>query len=173
MDRNAKKREVEAVREGMKDVNTVFLVNFKGLSVDKDTQLRRKMRESGATYAVVKNTLLKIAFEDTEFAQLNDHLKGNTAIAHNAEDVVGLAKIIKQFAKENETFQFKAGVLDGKVIDMNELQALADLPPKEELISKLMYMLNFPIQGFATVLSALPRNLVVALDQIKQQKESA
>ena len=172
MERGEKKAVVEQLREDLKDVQGIFLCNFNGLTVEKDTQLRSKMRENGARYEVVKNTLLKLAFADTDLAQVNDHLVGNTAIAHNKDDVVGLAKLIRDFAKENEAFNFKAGVVEGQVIQLQELDSLAEMPSKEELVSKMMYMLNFPVQGLATTLSGVSRKLVVALDQIRQQKEN-
>ena len=173
MERNTKKEIVSKLREELTDVHTIFLCNFNGLSVAKDTQLRAKMREVGANYTVYKNTLLKLAFADSEFAKVNDHLVGNTALAHNNRDVLALAKLIRDFAKENQTFQFKAGVVEGKVIDVNDLDSLASLPPKEVLISKLMYMLNYPAQGLVTSLSGVIRKLAVALDQIRLQKEQA
>jgi len=171
MERKAKHELVAKLRNELDGVTSVFLCNFKGLTVEKDTQLRRKMRESGAKYTVIKNTLLKLAFADTDFTKIDEHLVGNTALAHNSEDIVGLAKLIRDFAKENESFEFKAGVVEGQAIDLKGLEALAEMPPKEVLVSKLMYMLNFPVQGLATVLSGTLRNLVVTLDQVRQQKE--
>lgn len=168
----AKKTELlNRVKENLQDVDSVFLINFKGLTVEKDTELRRKVRESGSNYEVIKNTILKLAFEGSEFSSLDDHLQGNTALAYNKEDIVAIAKLISEFAKENEAFEFKAGVVQGRLIDMNDLATLAALPSKEVLISKLMYMLNFPIQGLATVLNGTLRNIAVVLDQIAKQKE--
>ncbi len=171
MDKQSKREIVDSLRDDLKDVKSIFLVNFKGLTVEKDTQLRRKMRENGARYVVVKNTLLKIAFADTDFSQVNDQLVGNTALAYNPEDIVGLAKLVKEFAGENDAFEFKAGIVEGKAIDLKGLETLAKLPPKEVLISKMMYMMNYPVQGLVTALSGVSRNLVVVLDQIKQQKD--
>ena len=173
MDKQSKREIVEQLREDLKGVNSIFLCNFKGLTVEKDTQLRRKMRESGARYVVVKNTLLKLAFAETDFSQVNESLVGNTALAYNEEDVVGLAKLVNDFADENDAFEFKAGVVEGKAIDLNDLETLAKLPPKEVLVSKLMYMMNYPVQGLVTALAGVSRNLVVVLDQIKQKKEQA
>lgn len=170
--REDKKQQVDQLKENLQGVNTVFLCNFKGLTVEKDTQLRRQMREAGNSYAVVKNTLLKLAFAGSDLEKVNDSLVGNTALAYNKEDVVALAKLIRDFAKDNPTFEFKAGVVEGKVIDIEDLKRLADMPPKEVLVSKLMYMLNYPVQGLVNSLSGVTRNLVVVLDQIKQQKEA-
>jgi large subunit ribosomal protein L10 len=171
MDRKTKHEVVAGLKKDLEGVNTVFLCDFKGLTVEKDTALRRNMRDNGANYTVVKNTLLKLAFTDSDFSQIEDHLVGNTALVYNEEDVLGLAKLIRDFAKEHEAFKFKAGVVEGKAIDIADLDNLASLPPKEVLVSKLMYMMNYPIQGLATALSGTIRKLAVALDQIKQQKE--
>jgi large subunit ribosomal protein L10 len=173
MDRQTKHNIVGKLREELQGVESVFLCNFNGLTVEKDTQLRRTMRESGSNYTVYKNTLLKLAFIDSDFSQIDDKLVGNTALVYSREDTVALAKIIRDFAKDNQAFEFKAGVVEGKVIDAAELDALASLPSKEVLVSKLMYMLNFPIQGLVTTLSGVSRKLVVALDQIRQQKEQS
>jgi large subunit ribosomal protein L10 len=171
VERNKKIEIVEQLKKELEDVNTIFLCNFKGLTVEKDTQLRKQMRDSGTEYRVIKNTLLKIAFADTDFSKVNDSLVGNTALAYNKEDVISVAKLIRDFSKDNPTFEFKVGVVEGRVIDLGELTQLAELPPKEVLISKMMYMLNFPIQGLATALAGVSRNLVVVLDQVRQQKE--
>lgn len=171
MERNRKREVVEKLKEDLKSVNSVFLCSFKGLTVEKDTQLRGKMRENGASYSVTKNTLLKLAFAGSDLEQVSDSLIGNTALAYNSDDAIGLAKVIRDFAKENNSFEFKAGVVEGKVIGANELDSLAEMPSKEQLVSKLMYLMNYPVQGLATVLSGINRQLVVALDQIRQQKE--
>jgi large subunit ribosomal protein L10 len=171
MDRNTKHEIVAGLKRDLEKINTIFLCDFKGLTVEKDTALRRNMRESGASYSVVKNTLLKLAFIDSNFAQIDDHLVGNTALVYNEDDVIGLAKLIRDFAKEHDSFKFKAGVVEGRAIDVADLDNLASLPPKEVLISKLMYVINYPIQGLATTLSGVIRKLAVALDQIKLQKE--
>jgi large subunit ribosomal protein L10 len=171
MERNDKRQLVDQLKKELQGVNSIFLCNFKGLSVENDTKLRRKMRESGARYTVVKNTLLKLAFADTDFAQMNEVLVGNTALAYNQEDVVGLAKVIRDFGKDNPAFEFKAGVIEGKVIQLDELKTLAELPPKEVLVSKLMFMMNYPVQGLVNSLSGIIRNLAVVLDQIQKQKE--
>ena len=171
MDRNTKEEIVRRLKQDLEGVNTIFLCDFKGLTVDKDTQLRRQMRDAGARYEVIKNTLLKLAFVDTDFSKVDEKLVGNTAVAYHPEDIVGLAKLIRDFSKSNDAFNFKAGVVEGKAIDLNELDALASMPPKEVLISKLMFMMNYPVQGLVTSLSGVLRKLAVALDQIRLQKE--
>lgn len=171
MDRQTKHEQVASLKEELKEINTIFLCNFQGLTVDKDTQLRAKLRETGSKYAVIKNTLLKIAFTDSDFSQVSDQLVGNTAVAYSKENPVELAKILKDFSKDNEKFTFKVGVVEGQVIDLKGLEALASLPPKEVLVAKLMFMLNFPVQGLVNALSGNIRNLAVVLGQIQQQKE--
>lgn len=171
MDRDVKMELVQRLKEQLKNVDTIFLCNFRGINVDTDTRLRRQLRENGSTYLVVKNTLAKWAFEDSDFSQLNPHLVGNTAIAYNTNDTIGLAKLISKFVKEHEKFEFKAGIVEGKVIDLAQLQTLAELPPKEVLVAKLMFMLNFPVQGLVTALSGVLRNFAVVLDQIRTKKE--
>lgn len=171
MEKSQKIELLKKVKANLDGVDSVFLCNFKGLTVEKDTELRRKIRESGSNYEVVKNTILKLAFEGSDFAQLDDHLQGNTALAYNKDDIVAIAKLIKEFAKNNEKFEFKAGVVQGKLVDMKDLESLADMPPKEVLIAKMMYMLNYPIQGLATALNGVLRNAVVVFDQIAKQKE--
>ena len=171
MEKASKVQVVEQLKGDLEGVSSIFLCDFKGLTVEKDTQLRASMREQGSNYAVVKNTLLKLAFADSNFDHGNDHLKGNTALVYNKDNVVDLAKLIRDFSKDNEQFQFKSGVVEGKVIDMSGLSALAELPPKEVLVSKMMFMMNYPMQGLVTCLSGVTRNLAVVLDQIRQQKE--
>ncbi|MCB1042106.1 MAG: 50S ribosomal protein L10 [Acidobacteria bacterium] len=171
MDKQTKRDIVDQLKAELQGVDSIFLCNFKGMTVEKDTNLRRDIRAHGSTYRVVKNTLLKLAFADSEFAQLNDQLVGNTAMAYHEEDIVGLAKLIAKAAKDNEKFEFKAGIVQGQVIDLKQLETLANLPSKEQLVSKLMYLMNYPIQGLATALNGIVRNFVVVLDQVKQQKE--
>jgi large subunit ribosomal protein L10 len=172
MDRDKKQQIVAKLKSDLEGVNSIFLCDFKGLTVEKDTQLRRNMRDQGSNYSVVKNTLLKLAFVDSDFDQVDEHLAGNTALVYNRESVVDCAKLIRDFSKSNDAFKFKAGVIEGKVIDASELDSLASLPPKEVLVSKLMFMMNYPVQGLVTCLSGVVRNLTVVLDQIKQQKEN-
>lgn len=171
MHRNTKREQVAQLKDELKKIDTIFLCNFKGMTVAKDTNLRRDLRQQGASYRVVKNTLLKLAFADTDFAQLNDQLVGNTAVAYHDEDIIGLAKLIAKAAKDHEKFEFKAGVVQGKVIDVAELDTLANLPSREELVAKLMFVMNYPVQGFATALNGIIRNFAVVLDQVKQKKE--
>lgn len=166
----AKVEEIKALLAGSK---CTILVNFKGLIVAQDTVLRRKMREAGVKYTVVKNTLLRIAAKELEIEGLEPALEKNTAIAVAPEDPVAVAKIICEFAKTNKALEVKLGILDGQVIDATAVKALAELPPKEVLIAKLLGSMNSPITGFVNVLQGTIRNVVYALDAVRKQKESA
>ena len=172
MNRQTKTEIVDNLKKELENVSHIFLCNFNGLTVESDTNLRKDIRDNGGTYKVVKNTLLKLAFNGSSFDQLGDHLKGNTAIAYHNDDLVTIAKLISKHAKDNEKFTFKAGVVEGQVVEVKDLETISNLPSKEELLSKLLYLLNYPIQGLAVYLNGVTRNLAVVLDQVKQQKEN-
>ena len=163
--RPEKAAKVAEIKELLTSSKCTVLVDFCGLTVAQDTALRRKMREAGVTYIVVKNTLLRIAAQEAGIEGLEPVLEKNTAIAVAPEDPVAVAKIICDFAKE--------GVLDGKVIDDAAIKALAELPPKEVLVAKMLGSMNAPISGFVNVLQGTIRKVVYALDAIREQKESA
>lgn len=165
--------KVAELKELLTSSKCAILVDFCGLTVAQDTVLRRKMREAGVNYSVVKNTLLRIAAEEAGIEGLEPVLEHNTAIAVAPEDPVAVAKIICEFAKENKALKVKIGVLDGKVISADEIKALAALPPKEVLIAKMLGSMNAPISGFVNVLQGTIRNVVYALEAVRKQKESA
>lgn len=171
--RPEKAAKVAELKELLTNSKCAILVDFCGLTVAQDTVLRRKMRESGVNYSVVKNTLLRIAAEEAGIEGLEPVLEHNTAIAVAPEDPVAVAKIICEFAKENKALKVKIGVLDGKVISAEEIKALAALPPKEVLIAKMLGSMNAPISGFVNVLQGTIRNVVYALEAVRKQKESA
>ncbi len=171
--RPEKVAKVAELKELLTSSKCAILVDFCGLTVAQDTVLRRKMREAGVNYSVVKNTLLRIAAEEAGIEGLEPVLEHNTAIAVAPEDPVAVAKIICEFAKENKALKVKIGVLDGKVISADEIKALAALPPKEVLIAKMLGSMNAPISGFVNVLQGTIRNVVYALEAVRKQKESA
>lgn len=171
--RPEKAAKVAELKELLTNSKCAILVDFCGLTVAQDTVLRRKMREAGVNYSVVKNTLLRIAAEEAGIEGLETVLEHNTAIAVAPEDPVAVAKIICEFAKENKALKVKIGVLDGKVISAEEIKALAALPPKEVLIAKMLGSMNAPISGFVNVLQGTIRNVVYALEAVRKQKESA
>lgn len=171
--RPEKAAKVAELKELLLNSKCTILVDFCGLTVAQDTELRRKMREAGVHYNVVKNTLLRIAAEEAGIEGLEPSLEKNTAIAVAPEDPVAVAKIICEFAKANKELKIKVGVLDGKVISVEDIKALAALPPKEVLIAKMLGSVNSPITGFVNVLQGTIRNVVYALEAVRKQKESA
>jgi large subunit ribosomal protein L10 len=166
-----KQKDLESLTEQFKNAKTAMLVGFKGMTVAKDQELRSQLREAGVSYAVVKNTLARKAAEGTALEKATDQFKGVTAVALSQQDPVGLSKAISKFAKANpEIFSFKAGVVEGKVVALKDVEAIASLPSKEELISKVMFLINCQAQRLVTVLSAVPRNLAIVVKQIGEQK---
>ncbi len=148
------------------------VVNYKGITVADDTALRRKLREAGVEYAVVKNSMLRRAAENVGLNELDSVLEGSTAVAISPEDHIAAAKILCEYAEKSKTFEVKAGFVEGKVIDAAGVSDLAKMPPKEVLVAKVLGGLNAPISGFANVLNANLRGLVVALNAIAE-KQSA
>lgn len=174
MKTRAKKQEdLVALKEELQSTGNAVMVSFQGLSVEKDGELRRALEASQLNYRVVKNTIGRIAVENTPLESLKDHFKGMTALAYSPNDPVGLAKVLSKFAKENPKLTFKGGVVEGRAISVKDIDALASMPSKEELISKLMFLLNAPAQRLATVINAVPRNLAVVVKQIADQKAEA
>lgn len=168
-----KEENARLLRAELADVPHAILVDFKGLNVENATNLRRKLREGDANFKVVKNTTVLRAVEELPLAELREAFSGQTAIAYTGGDVVRLAKVLREFAKEFETPSFKAGVVDGAPISADEFERLAELPSRDELIAKALYLMNYPITGLVTALSGVLRNFVVVLEQIRQKKEEA
>ena len=169
--RETKQNDLTALTESLAASKSAMLVSFKGLSVAKDQEFRNSIREAGAKYEVVKNTLARIAVKGTQYEPVTEHFKGVTAIAWTENDPVVLSKAITKFMKDNaDLYTFKTGVLDGSVVDLAQLTTIANLPSKEELISKLLYVLNAQAQRIVTVINAVPRNLAVVIKQIGEQE---
>ncbi len=169
-----KKEKIELVnhlKQELEDAVCLYLFEFSGVTVNEDNALRMKIKETGATYRVIKNRLLKKATEGTRFEEATKNLVRNTVVAYTKEDPVSLAKVLSEFAKEKDTFFFKGGVLEETVLTPDMFEEIATLPSKEELVAKLMYLLNYPLQGLVTALQGIYRNLPVVLNQIAKQKE--
>ncbi len=172
--RETKEKALAALTESLAAAKSAMLVSFTGLSVSKDQEFRNSIREAGASYAVVKNTLARIAVKGTQYEEVSEHFKGVTAVAWTENDPVVLSKAISKFLKDNaEIYTFKSGVVDGKVVDLTQLTTIASLPSKEELISKLLYVLNAQAQRIVTVINAVPRDLAVVVKQIGEQEGRA
>src|SRR5512140_1770402 len=170
MNREEKSQVVDDLTASIGQATNAFLIDFKGITVPQVTELRRQVREAHSSYVVVKNTLALIALKDSPMIELREHFTGPTAVAFNNTDAVALAKTLSKFAKDVPTVTFKGALLDGKVIPATQIEAIASLPSREELIAKLLYLMQSPIRGLVTVLSANIRNLAVVLDQIAKSK---
>jgi len=169
--REQKQKDLEELTQRFKDAKAAMVVGFQKMTVAKDQELRNQLREAGVSYEVVKNTLARRAAEGTALEGASEHFKGVTAVALSSGDPVGLSKAISKFTKANpDIFTFKAGVVEGKVVALNDVEAIATLPSKEELISKVMFLINCQAQRLATVISAVPRNLAVVVKQVSEQK---
>lgn len=173
MNQAEKQQEVTVLNEALGEAANAFLVDFKGLDAARSTDLRIKLREKDGRLRIVKNRLAKRAFAEGSLEVLEGDFVGQTAIAYPVgDDVVGVAKVLRDFAREHEIAPVKAGVVDGRVITLEEFAILADLPSREELIAKVLYLMMSPITGLATVLNGVLRNFVVVLGAVQQQKES-
>lgn len=169
--REQKQKDLDALAEQFQAASAGMLIGFNKLTVAKDQELRRSLRDAGASYTVVKNTLARKAAAGTPFEGASEHFKGVTALALAEGDPVQLSKAISKFVKDNpEVFSFKAGVVEGRVVALRDVEALATLPSKEVLISRIMFLINAQAQRLATVVSAVPRNLAVVFGQVAEQK---
>lgn len=167
-----KQAYVEELAEKLKNSVAGVIVSYMGITVADDTVLRRKLREAGVEYAVVKNSMLRRAADKVGLDGLDNVLEGSTALALSPTDHVAAAKILSEYAEKSKTFEIKAGYVEGKVIDAAGVAELAKMPPKEVLVAKVLGGLNAPISGFVNVLNGNIRGLVVALNAIAE-KQSA
>lgn len=170
-----KEQKVNQLVEMFSQAKGVVLTSYRGLTVAQDTKLRRKLREAGVEYHVVKNTLTRIAAEKVGISGLESYLEGTTAIALSYTDPVAPAKILTDFIKElkGQNLEVKAGVLETKVIDADGVKALASLPAREVLIAQVLAGMQAPLTGLVNVLQGTTRNFVYVLEAIRKQKESA
>jgi len=167
--RSDKEQLCQELHEVFQNNANAVVVSFSGLTVTNDVLLRSKLRESNCSYRVVKNTIAKIAAEGTPMAAVTDTFVGTTAIAYNESDPVTLAKVFKDFAKDVNAFNFKAILVEGKAYPGEELDAIASMPGREELIAKLLFLLTYPVTSLARVLNAPVRNLGIVLNEIKKE----
>ncbi|MDD3766391.1 MAG: 50S ribosomal protein L10 [Eubacteriales bacterium] len=165
------KKKVAEIAERLKGSVSGVLIDYRGLTVSEDTQLRSKFREAGVKYTVVKNTLTNFAAKEAGLEDLEPVLHGPTSLATHETDVVAPAKIIVDFAKDHKVVEIKSGFIEGKVVSVDEIKAIASLPSKEELVAKALAGFNAPIAGFVNVLNGNIRGLVIALNAIAEQKQ--
>lgn len=172
--REQKQKDLNALTEKLNNSKSAMVVSFSKVTVGKDQEFRHQLREAGAEYRVVKNTLARLAIKGTQYEGASEHFKGVTAIAWTESDPVILSKAVSKFIKANaELYTFKAGVVDGRLVDLKQVQEIAALPSKEELISKLLFVINAQAQRIVTVINAVPRNLVVVIKLIGEGKPDA
>jgi len=168
--RDEKKKDFEQLRKELEKANNVFVAGFSKLTVDQDYNLRKTVRGAGGKYKVVKNNIAEIASEGTPSEPVFKGLKGMTSIALT-DDPVSLAKVLTAYAKTNPAFTFKAGLVEGRAIDIKAINDLASMPSKEEIFAKLLFVINAPAQQLVTVMNAVGRNLAVVVDQgVKENK---
>ena len=169
--REQKQKELEQLRQDLEGASSAYLVDFKGMSVGEDSQLRGEVHKNDITYRVVKNTLGRLAVAGTPLDGLKDQFVGTTAIAI-AKDPVSVAKVLSNFAKDHAKFTFKAGVVEGRVIDVRDIERLATMPSKEELISKMMFLINSGAQRIAVATNGVARNLAIVINEAKAKERS-
>lgn len=169
--RAKKVEQVEKLGDELKNVSSVIVATYTKLTVAKDFELRKALRTSGARYRVVKNTLAERAAKGTKIEEALKKLEGVTSIAYTEGDPVAMAKALAKYAKDNPEFTFKTGVVEGRVVTIKEIESLATMPSKDELYSKLLFLLNAPAQRLATTVAAVGRDLAVVLNQGVQEKK--
>jgi large subunit ribosomal protein L10 len=172
--REDKKKDFEELRKALEAANNVFVTGFEKMTVDQDYNLRKTVRGVGGSYKVVKNNIAEIASEGMPANEVLKNLKGMTSLAYTSADPVALAKALTAYAKTNPAFTFKAGLVEGRAIDIRAINELANLPSKDEIFSRLLYLINAPAQRLVTALNAVGRNLAVVVDQgVKENKFQA
>ncbi|PYS36311.1 MAG: 50S ribosomal protein L10 [Acidobacteria bacterium] len=166
-----KNEELEHLKKDLTDAKNLFVAQFQGMTVAQDAELRMKIRETESKYRVVKNTLARKAAEGTPAENVAKTFDGSTAIAYNGRDPVSLAKALTAYAKTNPLFVFKAGIVEGRVINLADIASIAAMPSKEELIAKLLFLINSPAQRLAVAINGVARNLAVVLKQAVEQNK--
>ena len=166
-----KEEELEQLKKDLADAKNLIVSQFQGMTVAQDSELRGKIRATQSDYRVVKNTLAKLAAKGTPAEAVAKSFEGSTSIAYNNSDPVALAKALTAYAKTNPLFVFKTGMVEGRVVNLADLNAIASLPSKEELIAKLLFLLNAPAQRIAVATNGVARNLAVVVKQAVEQNK--
>lgn len=173
MNRQEKVAEVQRLQDAFSKSAVAILTGYRGLTVSAVTDLRRKLKEKSSSLKVVKNRLAKIAIKGTPYEILSDQLVGPVALVTSDTDPVSPAKVLTDFAKDNEKLQLKVGVLQGNLLKIKDIEALSKMPSREELIAKLMGSMQAPMQNLVSVLSQIPRQIVNVLEAVRKQKEQS
>jgi len=164
-----KQKDLEALHKDLQESKNLFVTGYEKLRVDQDFELRKTIRAAGGKYRVIKNNIAEKAGEGTSAEEVLKNLRGMTSLAYTASDPVALAKALTAYAKTNPTFTFKAGLVEGRVIDIKAISDLANMPSKEAIFAKLLYLINAPAQRLATAIGAVGRNVAVVIDQAAKE----
>lgn len=167
-----KEQKINHIKENVEKAKVAIVTNYKGLSVDEITTLRRALQKEGADYTVTKNTLAKIAFKGTQYEVLSDVMKESTAVAFGFNDEVSPAKVLAKFIKDKKKCEIIAGALDGQLLSTSEVEALAKTPSREELYAKMLGCVNSPATGIVGAMNAVMSSLVRAIDAVAKQKSA-
>jgi large subunit ribosomal protein L10 len=167
--KDEKNKDLADLKKTLDENKNIFVAGYEKMTVRQDYQLRKTVRDAGGQYRVVKNNIAAKASEGTEASDLLGDLKGMTSLAYTSGDPVALAKALQKYAKENAIFTFKAGMVEGRVIDIGAINDLASMPPKEEIYAKLLFLINATATRLATTINGVGRNLAVVLDQAAQE----
>jgi len=171
MKKDEKKQKADALHQELEKARSVILSGFEGITVAQDFELRRKIAQVGARYKVVKNTLIERASQGTPLEPAARQLNGTTSLAYTQEDPVALAKVLTAYAKENPLLKFKSGVVEGRVVSMADLSVVANLPAREELLAKALFLINAPARNAVSALAGVARKLAVVIQQaVKENK---
>jgi large subunit ribosomal protein L10 len=171
VNRDEKAKEVEQLKQALEKANSLFVVNFQKIPVSRDWELRRQIQTAGGRYRVLKNTLAELSAKGLPAEQVLSSLAGATALASTEANPVTLAKVLSAYAKENPDFTFRTGLVEGRVISLAEFAELALLPGKEELLSKVLYLIGSPARGVAVAMQSVIRGIATVLDQaVKENK---
>ena len=169
--KSEKKKDIDALHQDLEHSGNLFVTGYEKLRVEQDFELRKEVRGAGGKYRVIKNNLAEKAAEGTPSEAVLKNLRGMTSLAYTSSDPVALAKALTTYAKANPSFTFKAGIVEGRVIDVKAINDLASMPPREEILAKLLYLINAPAQRLVTAIGAVGRNLAVVVDQgVKENK---
>jgi large subunit ribosomal protein L10 len=164
-DKSEKRKDLAELKKTIAENNNIFVASYEKMTVAQDFLLRKTIREAGGSYKIVKNNIAAKAAEGTGADTLLNDLKGMTSLAYTSEDPVALAKALTKYSKDNAAFTFKAGMVEGRVVDINAINDLASMPPKEEIYAKLLYLINANATRLVSVMNGVGRNLAVVLDQ--------
>ena len=170
-DKNEKQRELDELKKRLAENRNMFVTGYEKMTVKQDHDLRKTIRDAGGEYHVVKNNIAAKASEGTPAADVLGQLKGMTSLAYTSKDPVALAKALTKYARDNAAFTFKAGMVEGRVIDIGAINDLAAMPPKEEIFAKLLFLINAASTRLVTTLSGVGRNLAVVLDQAGKENK--